>query len=64
MQLQLTDQEALTLREVLQHKVLELDTEINRTDSLAFKAELRDIDRTIERVLGRLSAAVEHAPDR
>ena len=59
MQLQLTDQEATTLREVLQQRVTELDTEINRTDSLAYKAELRDIDRTIERVLGRLSTPAE-----
>jgi hypothetical protein len=64
MQLQLTDQEAMTLRDVLQQKVTELDTEINRTDSFAFKAELRDMDRTIERVLGRLSEAVAHLPGR
>ena len=48
------------LRDVLQQKVTELDTEINRTDSLAFKAELREIDRAMARVLGRLSEAVEH----
>jgi hypothetical protein len=60
MQLQLTDQEAMRLREVLQQKVTELDTEINRTDSLSFKAELREIDRTLERVLGQLSMSAEH----
>jgi len=35
--------------------VAELDREINRTDSLEFKRELRQVDRMMERILERLS---------
>lgn len=57
MTLELTSEEAETLRELVQQRVTELDREINRTDSLEFKDELRKVRRTMERILGRLSAA-------
>ncbi len=62
MQIHLDAQDASTLRELLQQKVVELDKEINRTDSLSFKAELRNLDRTIERVIGQISEELERPP--
>jgi len=62
MHIELSQDEAEILRDLLQQKVVELDKEINRTDSLAFKDELRKLERTIERVLGALSTALAAAP--
>jgi hypothetical protein len=59
MQITLTQEDVEMLRELLRQKILETDKEINRTDSLAFKSGLRQIDRSMERVLGELSAALE-----
>ena len=58
MRIDLSTDEAMTLRDLLQQRVKELDKEINRTDSLAYKHELQQIDRTIEKVLGDLSAGL------
>jgi IS4 transposase len=63
MQIELTRDEVQLLRDTLQHQVNELDREINRTDSLKFKRELQATDRTIERILGRLAAALERVPE-
>jgi hypothetical protein len=62
MQIELTREEAVLLRNMLQHQVKELDKEINRTDSLAFKRELQTNDRAMERILGRLVVALENLP--
>jgi len=59
MHIELSNDEAEMLRELLQHKIEELDKEINRTDSLAFKHELQRMDRTVERILGELTAALD-----
>ncbi len=59
MQIELNREEAELLQEMLQHKVEELDKEINRTDSLGFRRELRQTDRAYERILGRVTAALE-----
>jgi hypothetical protein len=64
MQIELSRDEAEMLRNMLQHQVKELDKEINRTDSLEFKRELQLTDRAMERILGRIAAALEHAPER
>jgi hypothetical protein len=61
MNIELTDQDAGILRDLLQQKVVELDKEINRTDSLKFKQELQQLDRTIERIVGALSAGLERS---
>jgi hypothetical protein len=47
------------LRNFLRQKIVEMDTEINRTDSLPFKSGLREIDTALERVLSELSAALD-----
>lgn len=58
MQIELSRDEAEILRDVLTNEVEQLDKEINRTDSLRFKHELRDTDRTIASILGRVTAAL------
>ena len=58
MQIELSHEEAETLRELLEHKLEELDKEINRTDSLAFKHELQRVDRTVERILSAVTTAL------
>ena len=62
MTIELTRDEAEALRELLREKIVELDREINRTDTFAFKARLRQLDRTIEHVLGELSSALNQEP--
>ena len=56
MRVDLSYEEASVLRDVLQEKVTELDKEINRADSLRYKEQLRTIERTLERILGSVSA--------
>ena len=55
MHIDLTRDEANALRELLQEKVTDLDKEINRTDSLRYKEQLRNVERALERVLGAVS---------
>lgn len=62
MHIELTPDEAETLRDLLQQKVVELDKEINRTDSLTFKKDLQQLDRTLERMLGEVSSALGRTP--
>jgi hypothetical protein len=62
MHIELTPDEAETLRDLLRQKVVELDKEINRTDSLTFKQDLQQLDRKIERMLGEVSSALGSAP--
>ena len=62
MQIELSREEAETLRDLLREKVTDLDKEINRTDRFDFKKELQQIDRRLERMLGAVSAALEGAP--
>ena len=59
MHIDLGREDAEMLRDLLRQRIVELDKEINRTDSLAFKHELQQLDRAIERILGELSAALE-----
>ncbi len=61
MQVELSYDDIEMLRDLLRQHVLQLDKEINRTDSLAFKQELQELDRKMERVLGELSTAVEQS---
>ena len=60
MRIELSHEEADTLRMLLQERLHELDKEINRTDAFKYKARLRKLDRTIERVLGELNVALDH----
>jgi len=62
MHIELSREEAETLRELLQQRILELDKEINRTDSLGFKKRLQQLDRTIEHVLREVETALADVP--
>jgi len=64
MQIELSYDDAQLLRDLLRQRVVDLDKEINRTDSLAFKDELRKLERATERVLGDISNALETTPIR
>jgi len=59
MHIELNRAEAETLHVLLQEKIIELDREINRTDSFAFKEKLRKIDRAIEHVLAEVTHALD-----
>ena len=63
MNLQLDENDARMLRDLLRQKVVEMDTEINRTDSLTFKEDLRRLEQGLERIIGALSTALD-APGR
>jgi hypothetical protein len=58
MQVELSHDDAEILRDLLRQRILELDTEINRTDSLSFKKQLQELDRRMERMLGDISSAL------
>ena len=58
MQIDLSNEEATTLREILQERVTELDREINNTDSRRYKGALRETERQVERILGAVSVAI------
>jgi hypothetical protein len=62
MNIELSRDDAEALRDLLRQRIVELDKEINRTDSISFKEGLRQLDRRMERVLGELSAALANAP--
>lgn len=59
MQIDIRRDDAEMLRDLLRRRVVELDLEISRTDSRAFKQKLRQLDRAVERVVGELTAALE-----
>jgi hypothetical protein len=58
MQIELSREEAELLRDTLQQQILELDREINRTESRDYKRGLQANDRAMERILGRLEVAL------
>jgi hypothetical protein len=60
-QIEFSREEAELLCSTLRHHVKELDKEINRTESLDFKRDLQQTDRTLERILGRITAALAQA---
>jgi hypothetical protein len=59
MHIDLRHDDAVMLRDLLRERIRELDKEINRTDHLDFKHDLQQLERTIERIIGQLSAAID-----
>lgn len=59
MHIDLSQDDAQALRELLQQRVTELDREINHTDSPRYKNVLRDTERRLERILGAVTTAIE-----
>jgi predicted transcriptional regulator len=62
MLVELSREDAEMLRDLLQQRILELDKEINRTDSFSFKEQLRHLDRVMERVLRAISTVLAGPP--
>jgi hypothetical protein len=58
MQIELSHDDAELLRDVLSQRIVELEKEISRTDRLAFRAELRKLERSTGRVLDEISSAL------
>jgi S-adenosylmethionine synthetase len=58
MNIELSPIEAEAVRDLLKQRILELDWEINRTDRHEFKRGLQQLDRTFERALDAVSAAL------
>ena len=61
MHMELSAEDAEALRDLLRARVVELDKEINRTESFAFKSDLQQLGRRLERVLGEISAELERS---
>jgi hypothetical protein len=59
MHIDVSREDAEMLRQLLQERIVELDKEINRTDSFEFKHKLQQLDRAIERIVGELSTTLE-----
>ncbi len=57
--LELAPDEARRLREVLQAKLRDLSTEINRTEQLDFKRSLRETERLLDRLLQQLGSTAD-----
>jgi hypothetical protein len=52
--IELSADEAVMLREVLEGKLRDLSAEINRTDHIDFKEMLRKTERALERLVAQL----------
>ena len=64
MQIELNREEAELIRDRLRSEIRALDNEINRTDSIDYKRDLQKVDRTIERILGRIEGALQQESPR
>ena len=53
---ELSDDDAALVREFVQGRLIELAKEINRTENIEFREELRKIERALERLVGQLTA--------
>ena len=58
MQIDLSKEDATTLREILQERVTDLDREINNTDNRRYRGALRETERQVERILGAVTVAI------
>jgi hypothetical protein len=61
MEITLSPDEAQLVVDVLRQRLADLDKEVSRTDSRAFKKELQKLERATERVLGEIAMAVDQA---
>jgi hypothetical protein len=55
MTFELSAEEAMLVREYVEGRLVELKKEINRTESSAFREELRKIQRALETLVGQLA---------
>jgi len=59
MHIDLSQEDATTLREILRERVTELDREISNADNRRSKGALRETERQVERILGAVTVAIE-----
>ena len=52
---ELSAEEAVLVHEFVEGRLIELKKEINRTENIAFREELRKIQRALERLLDQLT---------
>jgi hypothetical protein len=62
MRIELDPSETDMLKDILQQKVTDLDREISATENLRFKGALRDVERRVEQILGKVTSAVDGGP--
>lgn len=55
MTLELPGEDATLILEFVEGRLIELKKEINRTDNMAFRQELRKTERALERLTAQLS---------
>jgi hypothetical protein len=56
MTFELSSEEAVLVTEFVRGRLVELKKEINRTENIAFREELRATERALERLLSQLSS--------
>jgi hypothetical protein len=57
MTLELSGEDATLILEFVEGRLIELKKEINRTENIAFRGELRKTERALERLTAQLSEA-------
>lgn len=55
MTIELSSEDAALVQEFVQGRMTELKKEINRTENIAFRGELRKVERALEHLLGQLA---------
>jgi hypothetical protein len=63
MRIELDQSDADVLKGILQQRVTDLDREISATENLRFKGALRDVERSVERILGKVTSAIDARPE-
>jgi hypothetical protein len=58
MTIELSSEDAALVHEFVQGRLIELKKEINRTENIAFREELRKIQRALERLLDQLAQCI------
>jgi hypothetical protein len=58
MTFELSAEDAGLVREFIEGRLVELKKEINRTENIAFRDELRKVQRALERLLDQLAQAL------
>jgi hypothetical protein len=57
MTFELSAEDAALVRDFVEGRLVELKKEINRTENIAFRDELRKVQRALERLLDQLAQA-------
>ncbi|HEV8317762.1 MAG TPA: hypothetical protein VGQ10_10140 [Vicinamibacterales bacterium] len=58
LQISLTEQDAVMLREILDAKLLDLRHEVSHTDSREFRVTLHQVEAMLERLLAQLKGSM------